>query len=97
MVCIGLDGLKTIGVKLKNTSKSIRTSSDTLILTIKSNFFVIVWLLQIAFYFLALIDWLLKRIGISFKILSLSLYFVFSNATVVIAFYKFLRGERFAA
>jgi hypothetical protein len=58
---------------------------------------VLVWLLQIAFYLLASIDWLLKRIGISFKILSLLLYFVLLNATVVISFYKFLRGERFAA
>ncbi|HZH33594.1 MAG TPA: glycosyltransferase family 2 protein [Pyrinomonadaceae bacterium] len=75
----------------------ILLAACSIVLATESNFFAAVWVLQAVFYLLALIAWVFERIGISFKLLSLPLYFVLSNAAVVIAFYKFLRGERIAA
>lgn len=70
---------------------------SNLVLAFHSPFFDFFLLFQLLFYVLAAAGWLLDRAGISFKLLSLPLYFVLANAAVVIAFYKFLRGERFAA
>ena len=70
---------------------------SNLALAFHSPFFDFFLLFQLLFYVLAAAAWLLDRAGISFKLLSLPLYFVLANAAVVIAFYKFLRGERFAA
>lgn len=70
---------------------------SNLALAFYSPFFDFLLLFQLLFYVLAVAAWLLDRAGISFKFLSLPLYFVLANAAVVIAFYKFLRGERFAA
>jgi cellulose synthase/poly-beta-1,6-N-acetylglucosamine synthase-like glycosyltransferase len=70
---------------------------SNLVLAFHSPFFDFFLLFQLLFYVLAAAGWLLDRAGISFKLLSLPLYFVLANVAVVIAFYKFLRGERFAA
>ena len=70
---------------------------SNLALAFHSPFFDFFLLFQLLFYVLAAAAWLLDRAGISFKLLSLPLYFVLANAAVVIAFYKFLRGERFAS
>ncbi|HEX8194863.1 MAG TPA: glycosyltransferase family 2 protein [Pyrinomonadaceae bacterium] len=70
---------------------------SNLVLAFHSPFFDFFLLFQLLFYVLAAAAWLLDRAGISFKLLSLPLYFILANAAVVIAFYKFLRGERFAA
>ncbi|MDQ4120862.1 MAG: glycosyltransferase family 2 protein [Acidobacteriota bacterium] len=70
---------------------------SNLVLAFYSPFFEFLLLFQLFFYVLAVAAWLFERAGISFKFLSLPLYFVLANAAVVIAFYKFLRGERIAA
>ena len=70
---------------------------SNLVMAFHSPFFDFFLLFQLLFYVLAAAGWLLDRTGISFRLLSLPLYFVLANAAVVIAFYKFLRGERFAA
>jgi cellulose synthase/poly-beta-1,6-N-acetylglucosamine synthase-like glycosyltransferase len=70
---------------------------SNLVLAFYSPFFNFLLLLQLLFYVPAIFAWLLDRAGVSFKILSLPLYFVLANAAVVVAFYKFLRGERYAA
>jgi cellulose synthase/poly-beta-1,6-N-acetylglucosamine synthase-like glycosyltransferase len=51
---------------------------------------------QVAFYLAALFGWALGRAGLRSKLLALPSYFVLSNAAAVVAFYKFLRGERYA-
>jgi hypothetical protein len=61
-----------------------------------SNFFTIVFALQIVFYLMALIAWILERAGKSFGLLAIPLYFVLTNVASLIGFYKFLRGERSA-
>jgi cellulose synthase/poly-beta-1,6-N-acetylglucosamine synthase-like glycosyltransferase len=70
---------------------------SNLVLAFYSTFFNFLLLVQLLFYVPAIFAWLLDRAGVSFKILSLPLYFVLANAAVVVAFYKFLRGERYAA
>jgi cellulose synthase/poly-beta-1,6-N-acetylglucosamine synthase-like glycosyltransferase len=51
---------------------------------------------QLLFYAAALGGWLLLRAGFSARLLALPAYFVLANVACVLAFYKFLRGERFA-
>jgi len=51
---------------------------------------------QAAFYGMAAAAWLLERAGMRLSLLAMPLYFVLANLASVIAFYKFLRGERYA-
>lgn len=60
-----------------------------------SVFFAIVLALQIIFYLIAAIGWLFEKSGKRAGILAIPLYFVLANAASVIAFYKFLCGEKF--
>ena len=59
-------------------------------------FFAAVFALQACFYLAAAAGWLLERAGARVRLLALPHYFVLANAAVVLAFYKFLRGERYA-
>jgi cellulose synthase/poly-beta-1,6-N-acetylglucosamine synthase-like glycosyltransferase len=61
-----------------------------------SLFFAAVFASQSAFYLAAVAGWLLERAGWRARVLALPHYFVLANAAVVLAFYKFLRGERYA-
>ncbi len=69
---------------------------SSFILALHSSFFTIIFALQIGFYLMALIAWFLERIGKSFGLLAIPLYFVLTNVASLIGFYKFLRGERSA-
>jgi poly-beta-1,6-N-acetyl-D-glucosamine synthase len=51
---------------------------------------------QLLFYAAALAGWLLMRAGVRARPLALPAYFVLANLACVLAFYKFLRGERLA-
>ena len=51
---------------------------------------------QLLFYAAALAGWLLGRAGVRARPLALPAYFVLANLACVLAFYKFLRGERYA-
>lgn len=66
-------------------------------LLLHSAFFQIAFVLQTAFYILALIGWLFEKIGAKIGVLAIPHYFVLANLASVFAFFKFLRGERFAA
>ncbi|MDQ3746226.1 MAG: glycosyltransferase family 2 protein, partial [Acidobacteriota bacterium] len=61
-----------------------------------SLFFAAVFASQSAFYLASAAGWLLERAGARVRLLALPHYFVLANAAVVLAFYKFLRGERYA-
>jgi hypothetical protein len=50
---------------------------------------------QIGFYGAALLAWLLERVGLHSRLLAIPQYFVLGNLASLIAFYKFLRGERY--
>jgi cellulose synthase/poly-beta-1,6-N-acetylglucosamine synthase-like glycosyltransferase len=54
-------------------------------------------LAQLLFYAVAAFGWLLEHAGVEkLRLLALPQYFVLANAASMIAFYKFLRGERYA-
>jgi cellulose synthase/poly-beta-1,6-N-acetylglucosamine synthase-like glycosyltransferase len=61
-----------------------------------SSFFTVLFALQVSFYLTALLGWLLETVGMRVRLLALPHYFVLANVAVVLAFYKFLRGERYA-
>lgn len=61
-----------------------------------SNFYLIAFAVQAAFYVMAAAGWILEKIGTRLSILVIPLYFVMANVASVLGFYKFLRGERFA-
>ncbi len=67
------------------------------ILAFSSVFFAVVFTLQIAFYLMALLAKILEKAGLRFWIFAIPLYFVLTNIASIIAFYKFLSGERYAA
>jgi cellulose synthase/poly-beta-1,6-N-acetylglucosamine synthase-like glycosyltransferase len=52
--------------------------------------------LQVFFYLLAFAGWVLERMGRRLSVLAMPLYFVLANLASAVAFYKFLRGERYA-
>ncbi len=66
------------------------------ILAIHSNFFLLVFALQIGFYAVALFAWLLEKNNLRMGALAIPLYFVLANLASLLGFYKFLSGERYA-
>ncbi|MFL6373268.1 MAG: glycosyltransferase family 2 protein [Pyrinomonadaceae bacterium] len=70
--------------------------SSSLLLNPFSPFYGIAMVLQAGFYRMAIAAWVLERAGIRLTLLAMPLYFVLANLASVIAFYKFLRGERYA-
>lgn len=67
------------------------------LLALHSWFYAGIFAGQLCCYAAALLSWLLERTGRrSSRLLALPQYFVLANAASLIAFYKFLRGERYA-
>lgn len=62
----------------------------------RSLFYALVALAQICFYAAAGLSWLMERWGWRNRWLALPQYFVLANLASLVAFYKFLRGERYA-
>jgi cellulose synthase/poly-beta-1,6-N-acetylglucosamine synthase-like glycosyltransferase len=62
-----------------------------------SLFFEICFLLQVAFYAMALAAWFFERNGFRLGLLAIPLYFTLANLASLIAFFKFLSGEKLAA
>ena len=67
------------------------------VLILQAPFFEILFLGQIAFYLLAFIGWAFEKAGLVLGVLAIPHYFVLANLASVFGFYKFLRGERYAA
>jgi cellulose synthase/poly-beta-1,6-N-acetylglucosamine synthase-like glycosyltransferase len=65
-------------------------------LAVQSFFYAIFLAGQMLFYLAALVGWLLERRGVTLGPLVLPAYFVLANLAAVLAFYQFLRGERYA-
>jgi cellulose synthase/poly-beta-1,6-N-acetylglucosamine synthase-like glycosyltransferase len=70
---------------------------SSLALSTRSLFYALAALAQLSFYALALLSWLLERWGTRRnRLLALPQYFVLANLASLVAFYKFLSGERYA-
>lgn len=65
-------------------------------LAFHSKVFLAVTVTQVGFYFSALAGLFLERSGIRHRLLSLPHYFVLANLASVLAFHKFLNGQRYA-
>lgn len=70
--------------------------ASSLILASGSIFYAALGIGQLMFYVLALAGWLLERANKRLSLLAMPLYFVLANLASVVAFYKFIRGERYA-
>ena len=58
-------------------------------------FYAAIFVMQVAFYLAALVSSILERLGVTFSLLALPQYFVITNLASLIAFVKFLTGERY--
>ena len=65
------------------------------ILAARNVWYASAFALQVAFYFIAVISWLLEKAGVKTSWLALPQYFAITNLASLIAFVKFLRGERY--
>ncbi|MBV9470968.1 MAG: hypothetical protein JOZ57_17160, partial [Abitibacteriaceae bacterium] len=65
-------------------------------LALHSAFYALVLGLQVCFYLMATAGWLLEKVGKRNPLLALPQYFVLANLASLIAFGKFLSGERYA-
>jgi hypothetical protein len=61
-----------------------------------SIFYAAVLFAQIVFYATAALSCALEYFGVHVRVLSLPQYFVLANLASLVAFYKFLSGERYA-
>lgn len=66
------------------------------VLAAQSPFYVLIFALQTGFYVSALLGWLIERSGRKSSLLAMPLYFTLANLASVLAFYKFLKGEKYA-
>jgi cellulose synthase/poly-beta-1,6-N-acetylglucosamine synthase-like glycosyltransferase len=62
----------------------------------RSLFYAALFVAQLAFYFAALVSWLLEKFGLSVRLLALPQYFVITNLASLIAFVKFMSGETYS-
>jgi len=62
----------------------------------QSIFYAVAMTTQLIFYGAAALAWILERMGFHNRQLAIPQYFVLANLASLIAFYKFLRGERYA-
>lgn len=69
--------------------------ASSAVLASRSMFFAFVFAAQTGFYLAAAIASLLERSGLHSRLLAIPHYFVLGNLASVIAFYQFLRGERY--
>lgn len=70
---------------------------SSLLLAASSRMFLVFFTLQVVFYVLATFGWIVERAGLRSRLLSMPQYFLLANVAAVIAFYKFLRGEKYAS
>ena len=72
------------------------TLISSITLAPRSAFYALIALLQLCFYALAFVGWVLEKAGMRNRLLALPQYFVLANLASLIAFYKYFRGERYA-
>ncbi|HVG34520.1 MAG TPA: glycosyltransferase family 2 protein [Pyrinomonadaceae bacterium] len=66
------------------------------VLAISNAFYAVAFGAQLAFYLAAACGWALEQTGRRISLLALPHYFVLANLASLMAFYKFLSGERYA-
>lgn len=61
-----------------------------------SIFFAVIAAAQLLFFLTAALSGVLEHFGVSNRLLSLPRYFVLTNLAALLAFYEFLKGNRYA-
>jgi cellulose synthase/poly-beta-1,6-N-acetylglucosamine synthase-like glycosyltransferase len=69
----------------------------SVVLAAGSRTFQVLAAAQFLGYLSALVAWVLEQLGVRNRLLALPQYFVLTNVASLIAFYKFLHGERYAS
>lgn len=69
--------------------------TSNIILSGSSVFYASALTVQILFYVMAFVGWMLERMGKRMSLLAMPLYFVLANLASFLGFYKFLRGETY--
>lgn len=72
------------------------TLISSAILSFSNLFFTVFFALQVMFYLMALVAWIIEKNGKKLGVLAIPLYFCLANLASVIAFYRFLKGENYA-
>jgi len=67
------------------------------LLVARSPLIAAVFFAQLCFYLLAALGWVLELFGVHSRLLALPHYFVLANLASLLAFFKFLSGERYAS
>ena len=67
----------------------------SIVLSPSSTFYALAFVVQTLFYSLAGTGWVLERSGKRLSVLAMPLYFTLANLALLLAFYKFLRGETY--
>lgn len=70
--------------------------ASSVILAAQSAIYSLILLIQTAFYLMAAAGFLSERLGRRVSLLAMPLYFTLANMASVIAFYKFMKGEKYA-
>lgn len=68
----------------------------SIILAPRSLFYTVALVAQLCCYGAAALAWVLERAGLHSRVLAIPQYFVLTNMASLIAFYKFVRGEKYA-
>lgn len=66
------------------------------VLATSSLFFKLLLVGQVMFYLIATLGWFGHKVGVKSRVIAFPHYFVLANWAALVAFYKFLRGERYA-
>src|SRR6266700_5476810 len=75
----------------------VGTLFSSSVLAPQSRVYLIIFIAQFVSYLSAFAAFMLEKIGLRSRLLALPHYFVLANVASLIAFYKFLHGERFAS
>jgi len=75
----------------------VGTLFSSSVLAPQSRVYLIIFIAQFVSYLSALAAFMLEKIGLRSRLLALPHYFVLANVASLIAFYKFLHGERYAS
>jgi len=72
------------------------TLISSIVLAFRARVFLAIAVFQLVGYISAAVGWLLERLGVGNRLLTLPHYFVLANLASLFAMHKFLNGERYA-
>jgi cellulose synthase/poly-beta-1,6-N-acetylglucosamine synthase-like glycosyltransferase len=74
----------------------LATFASSLALAFQARIYLAATIVQIGFYLSALVGWASEQIGARHRLLAWPRYFLLANVAAVVAFHKFINGQRYA-